>query len=306
MKKVFYFIFIAAAALVACNKQLDDNVAPAGETAEIVFTMPSEFGFATRATEVTTADVNTIYVNATTGSSSETAVFTSSTFTKSGNDWKGGKFWPETDPGYHFYVANVALTHTSSGATVSPSNANTDIVVDYVASPTHKQKTNVVLEHIFAQVGTVSMKAPAGYAVTNMKVSLTPIVGGTYNLKSDAWTSRGSAQSAVYILGNNNSGVTISTESNNSTYTGTDNNLWLVPGSYVLTASYTISKGEYSKNITGKTCTVTLVQGKNNNIGPTVSGNVDQPNIPEPDDIAEITFGVTVTPWGDQHVDANF
>ena len=305
MKKAFYLLFVGALALVACNKQMTDVPVDA-DASEIVFTTRGGFGFETRATPVTTADVNTIYVNATTGSSSETAVFTSVAFTKTGNDWKGGKFWPETNPNYHFYVANVALTHTANGATVSPANANTDIVVDYVASPTHKSKTTVELEHIFAQVGTVSMKAPAGYAVTDMKVSLQPVVAGTYNLKSDAWSSRGSAQAATYILGTASAGVTISTESNNATYTGSDNDLWLVPGSYVLTASYVISKGDYSKTVTGATCTVTLVQGKNNNIGPTVAGGVDQPNIPEPDDISEITFGVTVTPWEDQHVDANF
>lgn len=306
MKKAFYLLFVAAVGLVACSKQADDAALTADDSSEIVFTTRGGIGFETRATEVTTADVSTIYVNATTGSSSETAVFTSAAFTKSGNDWMGGKYWPETNPNYHFYVANVALTHTATGATVSPANANTDIVVDYVASPTHKSKTTVELEHIFAQVGTVSMKAPEGYAVTDVKVSLTPVIGGTYNLKSDSWTSRGSAQAAVYILGTSSAGVTVSTESSNTTYTGTDNDLWLVPGSYVLTASYVISKGAYSKSITGKTCTVTLVQGKNNNIGPTVQGNVDIPNIPEPDDISEITFGVTVTPWEDQHVDANF
>lgn len=305
MKKIFYVLSLAGLILAACNKQMND-VAALDEGTCIVFTNANEFGFATRATPVTTDNIGTIYVNATTGSGTETAVFTSAAFTKAGSDWTGDKYWPETNPNYHFYVANVQLTHTTGGATVSPTNANTDIVVDYVANPTFKQKTSVQLEHIFAQVGTVSMKAPEGYAVTNMKVTLTPVVSGTYNLKSDAWTTRGNAGSSTYILGTASAGVTISTESNNATYTGSDNDLWLVPGQYTLTASYTISKGAYSKPVNGATCTVTLVQGKNNNIGPTVQGGVDIPNIPVPDDIAEITFGVTVTDWDDNPVDANF
>ena len=305
MKKIFYVLFLAGLILAACNKQAPEVTVP--EQDEIAFVMGGEFVSVveTRATPVTDANLSTLYVNATTGSGSESAAFTSVSFTKSGSTWTGGKYWPSSDPGYHFYAANVALTHTSSGATVSPSNANTDIIVDYVATSNWKQNTTLNMDHIFAQVGTVSMKAPAGYAVTNMKITLQPVIGGTYNLKSDSWTTRGSAQGATYILGSSSSGVTVSTESNNATYTGPDNDLWLVPGTYTLTATYTISKGDYSASVT-KTCDVTLIQGKNNNIGPTVSGNVDIPNIPEPTDMAEITFTVNVTPWSDQHVDANF
>ena len=304
MKKTLYFL-LAGLALMACDKQAP--VASVPDADEISFAMGGEFVsvVGTRATPVTDANLSTLYVTATTGSSSETSVFTSAAFTKSGSSWTGGKFWPATNPSYHFYAANTQLTHTASGATVSPSNANTDIVVDYIATPNYKQTNTLALEHIFAQVGTVSMKAPAGYAVTNMKVSLQPVVGGTYNLKSDAWTTRGAAGSATYVLGTASAGVTVSTESSNATYTGNDNDLWLVPGDYVLTASYTIAKGAYTASVT-KTCTVTLQQGKNNNIGPTVSGGQDLPNIPEPDDVAELTFSVTVTPWSDTHVDANF
>lgn len=304
MKKYLSIICALALAFVACNKQETSSYAPAELNDEIVFTMAATRG----ADPVTTENLGDLYVSATTGSSSEAQVngFTNVTFSKTNNEWKGGKYWPETDPGYHFYLSNSQLTYAAGGATISPSNANSDIVTAYVASPTHRAKTNVELGHIFAQVGTVSMKAPAGWAVTNMKVSLQPVVSGTFNVKSNTWTNRGNAQSAVYILGTASNGVQISTEANNATYTGSDNDLWLLPGSYVLTASYTISKGDYSKVVNGVSCTVQLVQGRNNNIGPVVSGGVEQPNITPPGDIAEIVFGVTVTPWSDNHVNANF
>lgn len=288
---------VAAFALVACNKEIPaaENV----EAEEIVFTLCAE----TRATEVTTSNLSTLYVTATTGSNSETSVFTSASYTKSGSVWKGGKFWPSTNPNYHFYLSNVALTHTSAGATVSPANANTDIVVDYIATPTFKATNTATLEHIFAQVGTVRVKVKAGYKAENIKISLQPKTSGTYNLKTDTWTP-GNAGSATYILGTANAGVNITTEG--GAVESSDNDLWLVPGAYVLTATYTITKDAFSKSYT-KTATVTLVQGKNNNIGPTTSGGVELPNIgPDDDDVAEIEFNVTVTPWSDQHVDVNF
>ena len=131
MRKSF-IIVMAGLALAACSKQLDTPAVQDGPQ-EIAFMVGSP---ETRgATEVTTSNLSTLYVTATTGSSSETATFTSAQFTKSGSNWTGGKYWPSTDPSYHFYGSNQALTHTSSGATVSPANANTDIVVGYIANP---------------------------------------------------------------------------------------------------------------------------------------------------------------------------
>lgn len=288
---------VAALALVACNKETPSVGYVAAD--EIAFTV----GAGTRASEVTTSNLSSLYVTATTGSTSETAVFTSASFSKSGSVWTGGKFWPSTNPNYHFYLSNVALTHTSSGATVSPANANTDIVVDYIATPTFKAANNATLEHIFAQVGTVKVKVKAGYKAENIRISLQPKTSGTYNLKTDTWTP-GNAGSATYILGSASAGVNITAEGGSAQ--SSDNDLWLVPGAYVLTATYTITKDAFSKSYS-KTATVTLVQGKNNNIGPITSGNVEQPNIgPNDDDVAEIEFNVTVTPWSDQHVDVNF
>lgn len=296
MRKSF-IILMAGLALAACSKQLDAPVQEGPH--EIAFTVgtPETRG----ATEVTTSNISALYVTATTGSSSETAAFTSASFTKGGSNWTGGKYWPASDPGYHFYGANTALTHTASGATVSPANANTDIVVGYIATSNFKSVNVFTLGHIFAQVGTCTIKAPAGYTLSGVKVSLKPITSGTYNLKSGSWTSKGSAAStASYIFGTSSTGVNITTAGGSST--SADNDLWLVPGDYQLTATYTIAKGDFSKAYT-KTATVTLVQGKNNNIGLNSNGD---PNIPEPDDIAELTFTVTVTPWTDNNVPVSF
>lgn len=306
--KVYGFNFaFALLALIACSKEFD-HATVAGD--EISFIMGGDFATAvgTRSTTpVTTSNISAIYITATTESSSEEPAFTNALFEKSVSTWTGGKYWPATDPGYHFYAANLPIDHTSSGAIVSPGNADTDIVVAYLANPTFRQQNTLVMDHIFARIGTVGMKAPAGYAVTDMKVSIRPITSGTYNLKNGRWTVRGAEQNATYILGNATAGVTISTETSDETFTGPDNDLWLIPGEYVLTASYTLSKGNYSNDFT-KTCTAILLQGKNNHVGPVVDGTTGEviPNIPTPDDVSEITLGITVTPWEDHHIEAHF
>ena len=310
MKKILFLLSFTAVLLASCNREAVKEAPVSDELVPVEFTMGGEFSAATRATEVTTSNLNSFYVNATTGSGSENIVsnFQNTVFTKDGNIWKGGKFWPSSNPSYHFYASNSQLTHTTNGATVSPANANTDIVVGYIATPTYQQQNTLVMNHIFAQVGTVKMLAPAGYTVSNLTVSLQPRTSGTYNLKNGSWTSTGNAGSTTYILGTSaNSGVSISTAG--GSVTSNDNDLWLVPGQYTLTASYTITKGDYSATYSGssaKTCTVTLVQGANNNIGPVVSGGSEVPNIPEPSDVADISFSVTVTPWTDNPVSAQF
>ena len=291
-----YLVILAAAALAvlaSCNKEAsrmdlaDEGLAP------VEFTLDGDISASvgTRATEVTTANLSSMNVTATTGSSSETAVsgFSNAAFTKSGSVWKGGKYWPASNPSYHFYASNVTMTHTTSGQTVSPANAGTDVVVGYLASPTYKSTNALTLGHIFAQIGTMAVTAPDNYTVSELKVSVAPKTSGTYNLKSGSWTAKGSAGSATYILGNSSTGVSITTAG--GTTTSSDNDLWLVPDTYTLSFSYKLAIGDYQSATISKTATVTLAQGKNNNISATLQGG----------DASEIQLTVTVTPWSNEN-----
>lgn len=298
MKKILLFVFSALAVVaVSCNK---NNVTPevsAMEDAEqwlapIEFAIEGEFApvAETRgASEVTTDNFSSMKVTATTGTSSETAVsgFGNTTFTKSGSVWKGGKYWPVSNPGYHFYASNAEMTHTNNGQTVSPQNAGTDVIVGYIASPTYQQSNAFTMGHIFAQIGTMQITAPSGYTVSELKVSLKPKTSGTYNLKSGSWTSKGTEGSATYILGTGSSGVSIGTAGGN--IISADNDLWLVPDTYTLTATYKVSIGDYTSNTLTVTGNVSLDQGKNNNISATLPSNNTG--------ATEIQFTVTVTPW---------
>ena len=194
------------------------------------------------------------------------------------------------------------LTFASVDATISVANSDTDVVAAYLASPTYKSNNLLTFGHVLCQVGTAAIKAPAGYTVSDFKLAITPIYSGTYSVKDATWAA-GSAASAVYLIGTANAGVNISSEG--GSYTSPDNDLWLVPGTYTLTATYTIAKGNFSKAYT-KTATVALVIGKNNNL--VLPGeNHDEPNIPDPgDDISDITFTVDVTPWSNNDIPVTF
>lgn len=294
MKRIFIFVFAAVAALAvaSCNKDMPGKDA-LEEQVPVEFTLDGEITATvdTRATEVSTTTLSSMNVTATTGSSEQQVNnFSNVSFTKSNNVWRGGKYWPASNPSYHFYAANMSMTHTTNGQTVSPTNANTDVVVGYLASPTYKQSNALTMNHIFAQIGTTTITAPSGFTVTDLKVSVAPKTGGTYNLKSGTWTAKGNAGSAQYLVGTSNSGASISTAGGSTN--GGDKDLWLVPDTYTLTVSYKLVAGDVSSDTINKTASVTIAQGKNNNISAT---------LPADGAPTEIEFTVTVTAWENQN-----
>jgi len=275
---------VAAMALVSCNKEIP-GIGPVHSN-EITFRVHDDALAAvidTRAAEVKTSNLLSFNVMATSGTSgNETSAWTDGTFSgTSGGNFTGGKYWPSSSVSYHFYATNAAFDDfkfVNTGCTVSPKNANTDIVVAYSASPTYKEVNPLTFNHIFAQIGKCTVSGPSGYTISNLAVKISPKTSGTYNIRTSKWTSKGAAGSAESIANTLNSDA--------------DNDLWLVPDTYTLTATYTISKGNYSKSV-NKTANVAIQQGKNNHISAT---------LPAPDDISDITFTVTVTGWSDNTI----
>ena len=243
----------------------------------------------TKATEVTgtTLETSGFKVSATTGSAgSESAAWTNIAFTKTGSVWTGDKYWPDSNPSYHFYASNINLSHTVSGATVNASN-DVDVVCAYMATPTYKVDNTLTFEHVFARIGSMTVSAASGYTISGVSIRITPRVSGTYNLLSGAgrtdgtgWsgTSTGSAQELA-----------------NSTPGTKSNNIYLVPGRYTLTATWTATRGDYTKTFTGMTYDVDIVGGKVNTIAATLGGLAQ-----------EIRFSVIVSPWGSNNIDADF
>ena len=298
MKLTYKFILAGAAlmALASCNKELNQSVpfeTAGAENSEIVFTTDSfNADVLTKAGPSQVSSLSSFYVLATTGTpgdSAEAAAFTSSSFTKDGstNNYKGGKYWPKDNPSYHFYAASKALTLESGAVTFKPSATIADDVYAYLAAPSFKVSNALTFNHIYAQVGKCTISAPSGYTVSNLTVKITPklpTANATFNVRTGAWSTTASHYT-------NGSEVTLCT----ATGSTTDNDLWLVPGNYTLTARYTLTKAPYVETFT-KTSTVDLVMGKNNNISATLpAGNA-----------ADIVFTVTVTPWSDNNITASF
>ncbi len=304
MKKLFMILLAGAAVLaVSCNKEgmapgrvssWEQNGAAADEEGiPVIFDLGD---MATKAgpseTVTSTLQSSGFYVLASTGTAGNSAEttspgFASTKFTYSSSKYSGGKYWPATNPNYHFYAASKALTLSSGAVTFKPSATIADDVYAYLATPTFKSSNALTFNHIYAQVGTCNITAPSGYTVSNLSVTITPKVptaNATFNVRTGAWSTTASHYT-------NGSAVTLCT----ATGSTTDNDLWLVPGSYTLTASYTLIKGAYSESFT-KTSTVSLVMGKNNNISAQLP----------PGTAADIVFTVTVTGWTDNAITASW
>lgn len=232
-----------------------------------------ETGVTTRVSETVASTLNSngIYVNCTQGSAgSETSVWSNVHFTYSGGTFSENKWWPASNPSYHFYASSSAIAHTAAGATVAATN-DADVVCAYSPNPTFAVTNTLVFNHIFARLGSVTFTASSGYTITGITATITPKTGGTYNLRTGAWSSvtTGSATSIA-----------------NSTPGTKNNDIYLVPGTYTVTASWTATKGGYTKTFTDRTYDVELVAGYVNTLTASFGGNA-----------TDIQFTVGVEAW---------
>ena len=267
-------IFVSLSTLLAGLLVLSSCAKTVEPASEIVFTAGGlSAEVSTKATPVTA--LSSFYVlchmaeTPSTGNKAFCTVFSGST------SYSGGQFWPTIDAGYRFLAANAAIADDGS---VSVSS-DTDVIVAKLVNPTFKAVNTLTFEHIFARVGDVTINAPATYNVSDLSVSITPLVSGRYTY-GGTWTgtTAGTAQ--------NISNATAGTKSND---------LWLIPGTYTLTVSYTLTKGQYLERFT-KTAPVSLEAGKINNIRATLpEGNAVQ-----------LTFSVTLNPWVTSSHDTTF
>lgn len=267
--------------MMSCSKT---SVAQVSQTDEIIFSTGSfDAEVNTKAVAVTELDAfNVLAVTGTLGSS-ESTVFNAA-FTKSGSNYVGGKYWPSSDANYKFYAANAGITPAAGGPSIVATN-DTDIVCAVLAAPTYREGNLLSFSHIFARLTTVTPAAPTGFTVSNLSIRITPKTRGTYALFQGYGKTDGTGWSAVY------EGV----EQAVATAVGDNSNdIYLIPGEYSLTANYTLTSGAYIDNYT-KTATVSLVAGKTNTITTTL-----------PHDAKEISFTVTISPWEDYEVEAEW
>lgn len=288
MKKIT-LLFLAGLSLISCQKatqKVVEEPAPAKMIAFKQSGLVSPFGATvdTKATEVTESTLNSggFNVSCTTGSAgSESSTWNNVAFSKDGDYFlatSADKWWPNADPNYHFYASNAALTFAADGTTVAATNA-TDVVCAYLASPTYNSTNTLTFEHIFARITDVTFSGGDDYTITGISVTITPKTGGTYNLRTGAGQTDGTGWSSLT--------TGTATSIANATPGTKSNDLYLVPGTYTLTASWTATKGDYTQSFSNKTRDVEIVGGARNTITAALIG-----------DASGVDFSVSVTAWG--------
>lgn len=270
------------AALSSCAKESSSPFTP-GENGLVPIVFQAE-GFKasvdTKATPVT--DLGSFGIICTKGSAgSETSVWSITSVSKTGAYFYTGKYWPVTNPNYNFYASNVNMNFNPSGSVIIPADMNTDIVYANCMNATHNNTNKLTFLHIFSRIGAVTITAPDGYTVDNLNVSITPkVVDGvntTFNMRTGNWSNpvNGTAQTIC-----------------NTTASTVNNDLWLIPGSYTATATYTLTKGEWTDSFTKTTSVNMPLGGKVYNLsGSLPSGSA-----------TDIRFEVSVKSWEDASI----
>lgn len=259
MKKTFFIVsaVLAAAVLPSCKKEDSPSVS------EIRFKV-HDTDISTKVSAVT--ELNSFNVLATTGSAGSETRKWDAVATKSGSSYGTQKYWPATNPSYHFYASNAAITFAQAGATVQ-ANGSSDLVCAYLETSTHNAPNTLNFIHPQARVGSVTTSVGNGYTVSGVSMYLANVKeSGKYNIRTAEWSDCANTEKITLASGSNDK--------------------YLVPGSYVMYVTYTLTKGDYSGTFT-KNGTIQLSQGKINNITVTFAN----------DPAVSVGFNVSVTPW---------
>lgn len=199
----------------------------------------------TKATEIKTVPPSLYWLGSTGTWKSETLKYGNASASVSGGKLATGKYQTATATAYNYYVSNVPLSFAAGGSTVAASNA-TDVIAGCTTSATNSTAPLVTLRHVFARTGTLTLNSQTGFTVSNVSWKIKSKAGGTggtsgtYNVATDAW-----------------SGVTALAEQ----AVTSDSDLYLTPGVYTVTCSYTLSANGVSTPFT-KTGDVTFSAGK--------------------------------------------
>ena len=279
MKRYYYILFaIAFSSIFSCEKT-GSNVT----SDEIVIKLDgvNELDITTKADPVTSIP-GTLYWGGTTGGSADGSSGESGKWsTASGTVYSGyiytGYFQTATPTYYNYYAANASFT---AGGDMSVPNNYYDIVAGRTYS-SNSTTPSVTLNHIFARTGSLTFNYPSGYSVSSVSweiVGYSSVNGtaGTFNMRTQSWTSASSTLSSYISL----------TDSSN---------YYLIPGSYTVKITFTLTKGEFSKTYT-QTGVVTLAANKINNITATTTTN----------EAAFVTFTTSIATWTSSNGSMNF
>lgn len=283
--KLFHVIFISVilgAGLVSCSKEQDEvSTASPQEIVLLVDDCSMDMAVETRTTAVSQVPTS-LYWSATTGTlgTSETSKWSSAQASVSSGKISTGKYQTLTPTSYNYYLSNVAITFGSTGSTVTADGAQTDVIVGKATS--NNGTTSITMDHVFARTGSLTCNTQEGYEISNVSwkiVGKSNINGtkGTYNIAKGQFTAA-------------------STKLGTATAITSSSDKYLIPGTYTVSVTYTLKKGDnYSTTLT-KSGDVTLQAGKVNNISCTAVGGSATP----------VDFNVSLNDWGSNDINVNF
>lgn len=192
------------------------------------------------------------------------------------------KRWPASDAGLSFAASNADISFTVDGGIVEVEDCGTDIVCAWLPYGSGLGRAQadacnaIEFNHILTRLCEVSVYTQTGYTLSDVSVTLNNgVTSGIYNIVSEEWSDEGEgAASALAVF----SGTSVRQDS--------ENDLWLVPGTYTFTVSYSLTRLAHTDTFT-KTAMATLVAGACNSIDIDAIGG----------DAKEIESSVTIRPW---------
>lgn len=179
----------------------------------------------------------------------------SGTASLSGSDYATGRVWEESDRGAAFYASNATI-HTDAATpyiSYNRSSYDQDVIVASNASPTWGVRCPLEFSHILTRIGTLSVVPSGDFTVSGVTAKiLLPRTVGTYSFDG-TWSALSGAEYEAVSAG--------------------ANNIWLIPGTYTLDISYTLT-GDLGSMPCHGTAEITLDAGDVNNITATVGETV--------------------------------
>ena len=287
MKRIIVFITLISLSVLAvsckkeqlrdANREMTDD-----PSKEIVIGLDPDFdiqfGTETKATAISSIP-SSLYWGASTGTlnTGETSKWAAASATVSSSKINTGKYQTVSPTTYNLFVANQSFSTSSNKTTMTVANNNTDVIYGKVSS--NSSTPSITLDHIFARTGSLTLTSKSGYTDTATSWSIVgkgDVTGtaGTFNLSTGTWTSRSSALSSQAIT--------------------SSSDLYLLPGVYTISVTFTHSIGDYTSSYT-RSADVTLVAGKINNITAVVTG----PDIPQ------IQISLSLTAWSSNPISVN-
>lgn len=282
MKKPIFLLLCAAVAVLSVSCQKDELKSVSSAKDQIVLSLADasiDMSVATKATEIASLP-SSLYLARTSGTwKSETSVDVSASKTVASNKVATG--WYQSNPAtpYNYYVSNVAMTFAAGGSTISASNA-TDVIAGCTQGADDSASPSVTLDHVFARTATLTCNAQEGYEISDISWKIASKAGGTggtagtYNIATKAWSGLTALAQQAFT---------------------SSSDLYLTPGAYTVTVSYTLKKGSYSESFT-KSGDVTLVAGKKNSITCTATGG----------SASQIELSISLTQWGTESLNLTF